>query len=104
MAETAGAAPQYMRALDHANQVRSARAELKRRVRAGRLSAAETVLACPWPARTMPLNQLLVSQRGWGRTRCRRLLLSLRVPENKQLGTLSERQRLAIAAALSRGL
>lgn len=105
MADTAaiGGAPQCLRALEQANHVRFARAKLKRQVRAGGLSAAETILACPWQARTMPLTELLLSQRGWGRIRSRRLLLSVQVPENKPVGTLTERQRLAIAAALSRG-
>jgi hypothetical protein len=105
MADTAagGAAPQCLSALQRANEVRFARAKLKRQVRAGSLSAAETVLACPWQARTMPLSELLVSQRGWGRIRCRRLLLSVQVPENKAVGSLTERQRLALAAALNRG-
>jgi hypothetical protein len=104
MAETAAVAgaPQCLRALEHANHVRLERAELKRRVRAGRSSAAETILACPRQVRTMPISELLVSQRGWGRIRCRRLLLGLQVPENKEVGTLTERQRLALAAALSR--
>jgi hypothetical protein len=96
------AGPQCLRALEHANHVRFARAELKRRVRTGRLSAAEVILTCPWQARTMSLSELLVSQRSWGRIRVRRLLLPLPVAENKQIGTLTERQRLAIAAGLSR--
>ena len=105
MADTAavGAAPQRLRALERANHVRFARAKLKRQVRAGAMSAAETVLACPWQVRTMPLAELLLSQRGWGRIRCRRLLLSVQVPENKEVGSLTERQRLALAAALTRG-
>jgi hypothetical protein len=94
-------APHRLRALEHANHVRTARAELKRRVKAGGLSAADVVLACPWQARTMSVSELLVSQRSWGRTRTRRLLLSLRVPENKQVGTLTERQRVALAAVLT---
>jgi hypothetical protein len=103
MADTAAmsAAPQCLRALEQANHVRLARAELKRRVRAGRLSAAEVILTCPWQARTMSLDELLVSQRSWGRTRVRRLLRALPVAENKQVGTLTERQRLAIAAGLT---
>src|SRR3954469_20454650 len=81
MPETATAAPpQCLRALERANQVRFARAELKRRVRAGRVSVADPILACPWQARTMPRSELLATQRGWGRTRCRRLLLGLQVP------------------------
>ena len=42
-----------------------------------------------------------MSQKRWGRTRCRRLLVSLGVPENKQVGTLTERQRLALASVLT---
>jgi hypothetical protein len=103
MGDTAvvAAAPQHLRALEHANQVRMARAQVKRRVRAGELRTADVVLTCPWEVRTMSVRELVASQRSWGPTRCRRLLLSLGVPENKQLGTLTERQRLALAAILT---
>ena len=94
-------APQCLRALEQANHVRLARAQLKRRVKAGGLAAAEVVLTSPWQTRTMSVGELLMSQRGWGRVRTRRLLLSLAVPENKQIATLTERQRLAIAAVLT---
>ena len=49
----------------------------------------------------MSISDLLMSQKRWGRTRCRRLLVSLGVPENKQVGTLTERQRLAVASVLT---
>lgn len=98
---TVEAAPQYLHALAHANQVRLARAELKRRIRAGELSAAEVLIASPWQARTMSVSDLLMSQRNWGRIRSRRVLLALQVPENKQIGTLTERQRKALAAVLT---
>ena len=49
----------------------------------------------------MSISDLLMSQKRWGRTRCRRLLVSLGVPENKQVGTLTERQRIALAAVLA---
>jgi hypothetical protein len=98
---TVGAAPQHLRALERANRVRLARAELKRRVAAQELSAAEVVLECPWQAESMSISDLLISQRRWGRARCRRLLVSIGVPENKRIGTLTERQRLALAALLS---
>ena len=95
------AAPQHLRALHHANRVRLARADLKRKVSAGTLSASEVVLTCPWEAASMDISELLMSQRRWGRARCRRLLLGLGLPENKQIGTLTERQRAALSAALS---
>jgi len=92
---------QHLRALEYANRVRLARAGMKRRIAAGELSAAEVILSCPWQAHSMSVSDLLMSQKRWGRARCRRLLVSLGVPENKQVGTLTERQRLALAAVLT---
>jgi hypothetical protein len=92
---------QHLRALEYANRVRLARARMKRKIAAGELAASEVVLSCPWQAHSMTISDLLMSQKRWGRTRCRRLLLSLSVPENKPVGTLTERQRLALAAVLA---
>ena len=97
---TSVAAPQHLRALQQANRVRLARAELKRRVAAQATTVADVVLECPWEAESMALSDLLMSQRRWGRARCRRVLLSLGLPENKQIGTLTDRQRLALASTL----
>ena len=91
---------QHLRALEHANRVRLARAHMKRQVAAGELSAEEVILSCPWQAHSMDISDLLMSQKRWGRARCRRLLLSIGVPENKKIGTLTERQRLALGAVL----
>jgi hypothetical protein len=104
MGETATAdagQEQHLKALEYANRVRLARAEMKRGIANGELSAAEVVLGCPWQAHSMSISDLLMSQKRWGRTRCRRLLVSLGVPENKQVGTLTERQRLALASMLA---
>lgn len=102
MGTTATVAPaQHLRALEHANRVRLARAEMKRMVATGETSAADVVLDNPWHAESMAISELLMSQRRWGRARCRRLLLSLGIPENKRLGTLTERQRRVLAAMLS---
>src|SRR5215217_7170288 len=98
---TVGAEQQHLRALEYANRVRLARARMKRKVAAGDLAAADVIMSCPWQAHSMAISDLLMSQKRWGRTRCRRLLVSLGVPENKQIGTLTERQRLAVAAVLT---
>ena len=95
------AGPQHLRALERANRVRLARAALKRRVAAGEVSAAEVIINSPWEAESMSVSELLMSQRRWGRTRCRRILLSLGLPENKPVGNMTERQRTALAAMLS---
>jgi hypothetical protein len=98
---TPDAAPQHLRALERANRVRLARADLKRKVAAGDLTAADVILSSPWQAESMSVSELLMSQRRWGRTRCRRLLTSLGVSENKRIGTLTQRQRIALAAMLT---
>jgi hypothetical protein len=97
---TSDAAPQHLRALEQANRVRLARAELKRRVAVQATTVADVVLTCPWEAESMELSDLLMSQRRWGRARCRRVLLTLGLPENKQIGTLTDRQRRALASTL----
>jgi hypothetical protein len=94
------AAPQHMRALARANEVRLARAELKRQVGAGRTTAAEVVATCPWEAQSMPLIELLSAQRRWGRARSRKLIVQTGLTENKHIGTLTERQRRLLSAAL----
>ena len=92
---------QHLQALEYANRVRLARAQMKRKVATGELSAGEIILDSPWQANSMSISDLLMSQKRWGRTRCRRLLVSLSVPENKQVGTLTVRQREALAAMLA---
>jgi hypothetical protein len=102
MSATATIAPaQHMRALELANRVRLARAELKRRVANAELSAAEVIASCPWEAETMPISDLLQSQRRWGETRCRKFLSGIYISENKQIGSLTERQRQTLAALLN---
>jgi hypothetical protein len=97
---TVDAAPQHLRALEQANKVRLARADLKRRVALQQTSVVDVVVACPWQAESMAISDLLMSQRRWGRARCRRLLVSIGIPENKQIGTFTERQKGALVAGL----
>ena len=100
-ATIAPAAPQHMRALERANKVRLARAELKRRVAFGEIGAAEVILHCPSEVDSMAVADLLVSQRRWGQTRCRKLLAELPMSEKKTVGSMTDRQRNALAAMLS---
>ncbi len=93
-------APQHMLALEQANRVRLARAELKRRVAAEEVRAVDVVLSCPWHTEGMEVSELLTSQRRWGRARSQRVLRSLGVPENKPLGHLTDRQRTELAREL----
>jgi hypothetical protein len=94
-------AAQHMRALAQANRVRLARAELKRQVAEGETSVADVVLGCPWEAESMTISDLLMSQHRWGRTRCRRFLSSIPMSETKTVGTMTDRQRRALAGMLA---
>jgi hypothetical protein len=100
-ATVAPAGPQYMRALERANQVRLARAELKRRVAVAEIDVSEVILDCPWEAHSMAVADLLMSQRRWGQTRCRKFLSQIPMSEKKTIGSMTDRQRHTLAAQLS---
>jgi len=95
---------QCMRALAKANEVRLARARLKREIEAGRHSVIDVVRDCPWEAESMTVSELLCSQRRWGRARSRKLLVSINLGEAKRLATLTPRQTgLLIRALMEKG-
>jgi len=94
-------APQHLRALQRANEVRLARADLKRRIAEGQLSVADVVLRCPPEVDGMAVADVLMSQRRWGRTRCRKFLAAIPLAENKTIGSMTDRQRRALALQLA---
>ncbi len=94
------ATPQHLRALEHANEIRLARAALKRAVNSGDRSVADIVQTCPSEVETMTVSELLRSQRRWGRTRARKFLAPLAVHENREIGRLTARQRNELAFQL----
>jgi hypothetical protein len=94
--------PQRLRALERANEIRLARAELKRRIAEGNLSAAEVILEPPGAALSWEIGELLMSQRRWGSSRCRKFLLRNQINETKSVGALTDRQRRLLADQLTR--
>jgi hypothetical protein len=95
--------PQHLQALQRANAVRLARADLKRRVAEGQITAAEVILSSPWEADSMTVSDLLTSQHRWGNTRCRKFLQCIPMSETKTIGSMTERQRRALAQLLATG-
>jgi hypothetical protein len=87
--------------LERANKVRLARAELKRRVALGDTGVAAVILDCPWEAHSMAVADLLMSQRRWGQTRCRKFLAQIAMSEKKTVGSMTDRQRRTLAAMLT---
>jgi hypothetical protein len=96
--------PQHMIALKLANEIRVARAELRRQIRAGELTAAEVVLTNPAVAQRMTVADLLDSQHGWGPRRVRQFLRTFPMSESRTVGSLVERERQMVAARLTGGL
>ena len=63
---TIASPPDRLLALERANEIRRARAQLKRRIGAGHLSAAEVIVDCPVEARRWPVAELLALASGIG--------------------------------------
>lgn len=95
--------PQQQRllALNRANRIRTARSALKRRLHAGQITPAEAILRGSRDTDTMTVDELLRSQRGWGPKRSLQVLRSVLLSDTKTLGSLTERQRIALAGVLS---
>jgi len=92
--------PQRLRALERANEIRLARAELKRRIADGDVSVAGVLLDPPPEAGSWAVGDLLMSQHRWGTTRCRKFLFKNHLVETKPVGALTERQRRVLAGQL----
>ena len=91
------APPQHILALQRANEVRLARAALKRDVGRGAITVGEVILNRPWEAASMTIAELLTSQRRWGATRCSKFLAGIGMPETKTVDSMTERQRTLLA-------
>jgi len=48
----------------------------------------------------MAVADLLMSQRRWGQTRCRKFLAQIPMSEKKTIGSMTDRQRRTLAASL----
>jgi hypothetical protein len=99
-----GKRPQNLMALRLANDVRQQRAELQRRLADGTLSAAQLLLDPPPVVRGWSITELLVCRRRWGGIRCEKFLAKHRISESRNLGDLTERQRLLLAGQLEPAL
>jgi hypothetical protein len=97
---TMTATPQRLRALERANEIRLARAELRRRIAEGDVSVAVLLLDPPLEAASWAIGDVLTSQRRWGTSRCRKFLSRSHIMETKPVGALTERQRRLLADQL----
>ncbi|HVI78123.1 MAG TPA: integration host factor, actinobacterial type [Candidatus Acidoferrum sp.] len=93
---------QRMDALGKANKIRSARADLKRDLKAGRNSIHNILLKPPDYVKTMKLFDLLLATPKYGRVKVNKVLQKCRISPSKTIGGLSERQRSEIISLLWR--
>jgi hypothetical protein len=82
-----------LRALEQANEVRTARAELKRELASGKIELAAILADPPSCARTARVRDLLVVLPRIGSVRAGRILGHCGIAHSKTLGGLSDRQR-----------
>jgi|GEM_PF-976024 len=92
---------QHLRALHRANEVRLARAGIKRQIARGELSVVDVIRSRAEVTQTMEIAELLTSQRRWGSTRARRFLAEVPMTESKTIGSMTERQRDTLACMLA---
>lgn len=96
---------QRMDALRRANDVRTARADLKRKVKAKR-DPAPIVAQLVEPGdrfETMKVFDALLAMPKVGRVKANKILAAARVSPSKTIGGLSDRQRREVLALLGRG-
>lgn len=93
---------QRMDALARANHIRSQRAQLKRELKAGRISIDQLLLQPPTCIDTAKVFDLLLAVPRYGRVKVNKVLTHCRISPSKTVGGLSERQRGELVAMLRR--
>jgi hypothetical protein len=93
---------QRMDALKRANDIRSARAQLKRDLKAGRKSIHELLDSPPEFVLTAKVFDMLLAVPKYGRVKTNRVLNQCRISPAKTIGGLSERQRKELVSLLRR--
>ena len=93
---------QRIDALSRANEVRALRAQLKRDLKAGRVSIGALLLDPPPYLESAKVFDMLLALPKYGRVKATKILHSCRVSPSKTFGGLSERQRAELAGRLDR--
>ena len=91
-----------MAALRRANEIRTARANLKRDLKAGRASINDLLLEPPEFLGTAKVMDLLLAVPKYGRVKANKILQQCRISPSKTIGGLSPRQRAELVSMLRR--
>ena len=93
---------QRMEALKRANEIRTARAQLKRDLKAGRRSIHDLLLGPPEYVETAKVFDMLLAVPKYGRVKVNKVLQVCRISPSKTIGGLSQRQRAELVSMLRR--
>lgn len=91
-----------MDALGNANIIRTHRAELKRELKAARISIHNLLLDPHEEIETMKVFDLLLATPKYGRVKANKILQTCRISPSKTVGGLSDRQRAELVGMLRR--
>ena len=105
--KTSAAAPersldQRMDALKRANDIRTARAKLKKDLKAGKASINALLLDPPEYVMTAKVFDMLMAVPKYGKVKATRFLNTCRISQGKTIGGLSDRQRSELLELLQR--
>ena len=93
---------QRMDALQRANEIRTRRAQLKRDLKAGRVSIQSLLTKPPEYVETAKVFDMLLAVPKYGRVKVNKILGQCRISPSKTIGGLSERQRTELVSFLRR--
>ena len=93
---------QRMEALTKANDIRTRRAQLKRDLKAGRVSIHNLLLDPPEYLETAKVFDMLMAVPKYGRVKVNKILQTCRISPSKTIGGLSARQRGELVSMLRR--
>ncbi len=93
---------QRMRALGRANEIRSARAKLKRDLKGGKVKIEKLLLDPPDYVLSAKAFDMILAVPKYGRVKANKILTQCRISPSKTIGGLSERQRTELVHFLRR--
>jgi hypothetical protein len=91
-----------MDALQRANAIRTRRAQLKKDLKAGRVSIHALLREPPEYLETAKVFDMLLAVPKYGRVKANKVLQQCRISPSKTIGGLSERQRTELVSLLRR--
>jgi hypothetical protein len=93
---------QRMDALQRANEIRTRRAQLKKDLKAARVSIHTLLMNPPSYVETAKVFDMLLAVPKYGRVKANKVLTQCRISPSKTIGGLSERQRTELVSLLRR--